>query len=181
MLLATVTYLPELIASVSAVTLNDLPSMAVSGTIGSCMFNMMVIALLDVLSKHRPVSHMVHNGHLLSCRFGIVLLGLAAIDVGFGKYFPILTSSNSIDPTRILFIVVYLLAMRLIYDYEKVRLNETAGDLGDSVIGTPNTLRRTIVLLALNAVVIVVAACFWERVGERCARSALVQFLTHSN
>lgn len=169
-LLATVTSLPELITSVSAVTLNDLPSMAVSGTIGSCMFNMMVIAILDVLSKHRPVSHMVHNGHLLSCGFGIVLLGLAAIDVGFGKYFPILTSINSIDPTSILFIVVYLLAMRLIYDYEKVRLNETAGELGDSVIGSPTTLKRAILFFALNSVVIVVAACFLPGLGEVIAK-----------
>ncbi|MBX9770477.1 MAG: hypothetical protein K2X29_03860, partial [Candidatus Obscuribacterales bacterium] len=128
-LLATVTSLPELLTGISAVTLNDLPDMAVSGTIGSCMFNMMVIALLDLLSKHRPVSHMVHDGHMLSCGFGVVLLGFAAIDIGFGKYFPVLTALNSIDPTSILFIVVYLIAMRLVCDYEKDRLKEHAGEL----------------------------------------------------
>ena len=53
-LLATITSLPELITGLSAVTLNDLPDMAVSGTLGSCMFNMLVIASLDIFSKGCP-------------------------------------------------------------------------------------------------------------------------------
>jgi cation:H+ antiporter len=169
-LLATVTSLPELITSVSAVTLNNLPSMAVSGTVGSCMFNMMVIALLDVLSKHRPVSNMVQSGHQLSCGFGILLLGLVALEIGFGKYFPILTSLNAIAPTSILFIVVYLLSMRLIFDYEKVRINETAGDLGEKVAGPDTTLIKAIGLFVLFSVVIVVAACFLPGLGEQIGK-----------
>lgn len=169
-LLATVTSLPELITSVSAVTFNDLPSMAVSGTVGSCMFNMMVIALLDVLSRHRPVSNMVHNGHLLSCGFGIVLLGLVAIDIGFGKYFPIMTNLNSSGIISILFIVVYLFSMRLIYEYEKVRLNETAGELGESVAGSDVSLRKAIAFFVLNSIVIVIAACFLPGLGEQIAK-----------
>lgn len=169
-LLATVTSLPELITSISAVTLNDLPSMAVSGTIGSCMFNMMVIALLDVLSKNRPVSNMVQTGHLLSCGFGILLLGLVAIELGFGKYFPILTSLNSIAPTSIMFIIVYLLSMRLIYEYEKVRLSETAGELGEAVAGKGTSLSKAIGFFVLNSIVIVAAACFLPGLGEHIAK-----------
>ncbi len=169
-LLATVTSLPELITSVSSVTLHDLPDMAVSGTIGSCMFNMMVIALLDLLSKHRPVSHRVHDGHMLSCGFGIVLLGFAAIAIGFGKRFPTITVLNSIDPTSIVFIAVYLLAMRLIYEYEKVRLNEVAGELGETVEGPQASLRKAIVWFVVNSVVIVIAACFLPGLGEQIAK-----------
>ncbi|MCC7527804.1 MAG: sodium:calcium antiporter [Candidatus Melainabacteria bacterium] len=169
-LLATVTSLPELITGISSVTFNDLPDMAVSGTVGSCMFNMMVIALLDVLSKNRPVSHVVHDGHMLSCGFGIILLGLVAIDIGFGKYFPILTALNSIDPTSILFIAVYFLAMRLIYDYEKVRLNEVAGELGEASQHGKLSLRKCGLLFLLNSIVIVVAACFLPGLGESIAK-----------
>lgn len=169
-LLATVTSLPELITGISAVTFNDLPDMAVSGTVGSCMFNMMVIALLDILSKNRPVSHLVHHGHMLSCGFGIILLGLVAIDIGFGKYFPILTGLNAIDPTSILFIVVYFLAMRLIYDYEKARLNEVAGELGETIQHEKLSFRKCVLLFLLNSIVIVVAACFLPGLGEAIAK-----------
>lgn len=169
-LLATVTSLPELITSISAVTINDLPDMAVSGTVGSCMFNMMVIALLDVLSKHRPVSHLVHDGHMLSCGFGIVLLGLVALDIGFGKYFPFLSSLNAVDPVSLFLLIVYLMAMRLIYDYEKARLSEVAGELAETAEAGALTLQKAIILFALNSLVIVVAACFLPGLGEEIAK-----------
>lgn len=168
-LLATVTSLPELITSVSAVTLNDLPDMAVSGTIGSCMFNMMVIALLDFLSKNRPVSNRVHDGHMLSCGFGIVLLGFAAIDIGFGKFFP-LVSGTTVDPISIVFIVVYLLSMRLIYDYEKVRVVEVTGELGETIDNKSLSLRKSIVFFVINSIVIVLAACFLPELAEQIAK-----------
>lgn len=167
-LLATVTSLPELITSISAVTLNNLPNMAVSGTIGSCMFNMMVIAMLDTLSKKKPVSNVVHQGHLLSCGFGILMLALAALEIGFGKYFPVLTSLNSIAPTSILFIGVYLVSMRLIYDYEKERHIE--GETTESASNAGTTLQKAILYFVLNSVVIVVAACFLPGLGEQIGK-----------
>jgi len=169
-LLATVTSLPELITSVSAVTINDLPSMAVSGTIGSCIFNMLVIALLDVLSKNRPVSNMVHDGHLLSAGFGILLLGLVAIDIGFGKYFPVFKDLNSSGPVSYLFILIYLLAMRLIYEYEKVRLNEVAGELAESSDISKVGLPMAMFWFGLNSLVIVGAACFLPGIGDEIAK-----------
>ncbi|MDX2105006.1 MAG: sodium:calcium antiporter [Candidatus Melainabacteria bacterium] len=168
-LLATVTSLPELITSISAVTLNDLPDMAVSGTIGSCMFNMMMIAVLDLYSRNRPVSHMVHDGHMLSCGFGIVLLGFAAIDIGFGKYFP-LVSFTTVDPISFIFLIVYLLAMRLIYDYEKVRIQEVTGELGEASENTPSTLRKSIIFFVINSIIIVFAACFLPELAEQIAK-----------
>jgi len=84
-LLAVITSLPELFTAVSSVTIKDLPDMAVSSTIGSCMFNMVVIAMLDFVARKTPVSHMVHEGHIISAGFGIVLMGFAAIDILFGK------------------------------------------------------------------------------------------------
>lgn len=170
-LLATVTSLPELITGVSAVTLNDLPDMAVSGTIGSCMFNMMVIAMLDLLSKNRPVSHMVHDGHMISCGFGIVLLGLVAIDIGFGKYFPYWPWLNSIDPISILFIVIYFIAMKLIFEYEKTRLSEVAGELASVAVNKATSIRKTYFLFVINSIVIVLAACFLPGLGEQIAKT----------
>src|SRR5579883_243837 len=118
-LLATITSLPELVTGISSVTLHDLPDMAVSGTIGSCMFNMMIIGLLDVLSRKRPVSIIIQQGHMLSAGFGIVMMGFVAIDILFGKYLPILTSLNQMDPLSFAFVGVYLIAMKLIFSYER--------------------------------------------------------------
>lgn len=170
-LLATVTSLPELITGVSAVTLNSLPDMAVSGTLGSCMFNMMVIAGLDMISRKRPVSHMVHQGHMLSAGFGIVLVAFAAIDILFGKYLPVITFANSLDPLSLVFVVVYLIAMKLIYSYEKQRLQEFVGDVAAGATDNDKqSLFRSILIFSGNALLIVGAACYLPELGEQIGK-----------
>ncbi len=166
-LLATVTSLPELITGVSAVALNDLPDLAVSGTLGSCMFNMMVIAVLDLLSRNCPVSYRVHQGHMLSAGFGIVLIGFAAIDILFGKHLPILKALNSIDPISLLFIGVYLLAMRLIYSYEKQRVQEFVENVVESALLVGQSLGWSIFLFIVNSIAIIVAACYLPELGKQ--------------
>lgn len=168
-LLATVTSLPELITGVSAVTFNDLPDMAVSGILGSCMFNMMVIAGLDLLSKHRPVSHVVHQGHMLSVGFGIVLIGLAAIDILVAKYLPSMTYLNSSDPISLIYIVVYLIAMKLIFNYEQQRVREFVGELAEAA-NIDKSLTRSIVIFTVNAILIVIAACYLPGLAEEISK-----------
>lgn len=169
-LLATVTSLPELITGISSVTLNDLPDMAVSGTLGSCMFNMMVIAALDMLSRRRPVSHMVHQGHMLSAGFGIVLIGFAAVDILFGKYLPILKDLHSIDPISLIYVVVYLIAMKLIYSYEQQRVKEFVGEVAEATNLEKNSLARSVVIFVFNSLLIVAAACYLPGLGEEIGR-----------
>lgn len=168
-LLATITSLPELITGVSAVTLNNLPEMAVSGTLGSCMFNMLVLAGLDLLSRGKPISQMVHQGHMLSAGFGIVLVSLAAIDILFGKHLPYIKALNSIDPLSIGFVVVYFLSMKLIYSYEQTRLKEFAGELAEAV-QPGGTLGKSVALFCMYSIFIVVAACFLPETGEKIAK-----------
>lgn len=166
-LLATVTSLPELITSVSSVTFNDLPDLAVSGILGSCMFNMTVIALLDLVSKHRPVSHMVHQGHVLSAGFGMVLIGFTAIDIICNKYLPRITPLNSVDPISLIHIAVYLLAMRLVFSFEKKRMAEFAGDIADASDLSKHSLRRAILMFLLHSCLIVVAACRLPELADK--------------
>jgi len=170
-LLATVTSIPELVTGISAVTLHDLPNLAVSGTLGSCMFNMMVIASLDLLSKNRPVSQMVHEGHILSAGFGIVLIGFASIDILFGKYLPVLTYLNSIDPISLVYIAVYFMAMKLIYAFEKKRLHEFVTEVAESEQVKGQSLARAIVIFTLNSLFIVVAACYLPEIAAQIGKT----------
>lgn len=169
-LLATVTSLPELITGVAAVTLNDLPDIAVSGMLGSCMFNMLVIAGLDLFSRHRPVSHMVHQGHILSAGFGIVLVGIAAIDILFSKYMPVLAWFNNIDPASVVILIVYLTAMKLIFSYEKQRLQEFAGEVAEATNVETKSLRRSALIFLFNSLLIVAAACYLPGLGEEIGK-----------
>ncbi len=168
-LLAAVTSLPELFTSISAVTFNDLPDMAVSGNIGSCMFNMLIIALLDLLSRHKPVSLLVHEGHILSAGFGIVLMGFATIDILFEKHLPDTTVLGFIDPMSILFIIIYLLAMKLIYAYDKARIKEFVQEVAQDA-ENKHALKNSLCWFLLYSAIIVAAACYLPELGERIAK-----------
>ena len=165
-LLATITSLPELVTGISSVTLHALPDMAVSGTIGSCMFNMVIIGLLDTFSKKRPISWIIHQGHILSAGFGIVMMGFVAIDILFGKYLPILTQMNAMDPLSFAFVAVYLIAMKLIFSYERSKLKAYVAETSEAMKENNSSLARAIAIFSFNAVLIVAAACYLPALGE---------------
>lgn len=169
-LLATVTSLPELITGISAVTFNDLPDMAVSGTLGSCMFNILVIAALDLLSKTRPVSYMVHQGHILSAAFGIILLGFATIAIVFGKDIPAIPGLAFIDGFSIVFVIIYLIAMKLVFSYEKQRLQEFVGNIAEAADSPSPSFPRALFSFTVHALIIVAAACYLPELGEQIAK-----------
>ena len=47
-LLATVTSLPELVTGISAVTYANAPDIAVGDVLGSCVFNLLIIVILNM-------------------------------------------------------------------------------------------------------------------------------------
>jgi len=87
-LLASITSLPELISGISSVTVFNLPNIAVGGLLGSCLFNILIIALLDAIVGPMPISARVHQGHTLSAGFGIFMLGIVSLGLIMGSRFP---------------------------------------------------------------------------------------------
>ncbi len=121
-LLASVTSLPELITGASSVLVFDLPEIAVGDVLGSCMFNILIIALIDFSSPRRaPISSAAHQGQVLTAGYGILLIGLVAISIFLGPRLPLI---GWFGVSSVAFIIVYLLAMRMIFRYEKKRIIE---------------------------------------------------------
>jgi cation:H+ antiporter len=65
-LTASVTSLPELVTGVSSVAAFNLPGIALGDVFGSCMFNLLILAGLDVMSRSKPISAKAHQGHVLA-------------------------------------------------------------------------------------------------------------------
>lgn len=77
-LLAGATSLPELATGVSAITFLDAPDLAAGGVFGSCLFNLLILALLDSLSGPDAIFKQAHIGHGLTASLGCMLLCVAA-------------------------------------------------------------------------------------------------------
>ena len=85
-LMASVTSLPELVTGISSVTYAGAPDIAVGDVLGSCVFNMLIIAILDAIYRIMPISAKAHQGNVLSAGFGIILLSIVGISLFLGKY-----------------------------------------------------------------------------------------------
>jgi cation:H+ antiporter len=117
-LLATATSLPELITGISSVTVAGAPNIAVGDALGSCVFNLVMLVLLDELSRDEPMYRRLDQGHILTAGFGVILIGSAGALV--------LMSQNGLNFTFLhmsgytpFIIVLYLVAMRAAFVYER--------------------------------------------------------------
>ena len=156
-LLATVTSLPELVTGLSAVTVAKAPDIAVGDIMGSCVFNLLIIVLLDFLYRKESVYTRARQGNVLAAGYGIVLIGVAGFNLLLyrGETVPSIGHVGLYTPVILL---LYLLAMRTLYRYEQSQLTEF---VEDRVELYPDTSLKQAVQGYVVAAVAVVAAGIW--------------------
>ncbi|OZA14756.1 MAG: cation transporter [Hydrogenophilales bacterium 17-62-8] len=126
-LLATVTSLPELVTGLSAVTIARVPDIAVGDVLGSCVFNLLIIVVLDFLYRKESIYTRARQGNVLAAGYGIALIGFTGFNLLLYRSgtFPSLGHVGLYSPVILL---LYLLAMRSLYQYEKTQLKDYVED-----------------------------------------------------
>lgn len=165
-LLATATSLPELFTGISAVTIADAPNIAVGDVLGSCVFNLMMLVVLDALSRDEPVYRRIEQGHILTAGFGVILIGSAGALLllsGNGLGFQFLHVSIYTP----FIIVLYLIAMRAAFVYER-RTKSPPPIIKDE---TTVTLTTALTRYAAAAAVVVVAGTWLPFIGQDIAKT----------
>lgn len=166
-MLATVTSLPELATGISSVAIVGVPDIAVGDVLGSCVFNLLIIAVLDLLKRDRSIYLSASRGHILSAGFGILLIGVSGLStlltdsvVSFpiahiGLYTPII-------------LLIYVVAMRTVFRYELRQIKQAVESEPDRY---PKLSLRQAIYRYLAAALAVVAAGIWlPYVAEEIAR-----------
>lgn len=122
-LLSTATSLPELITGISSVTFAHAPNIAVGDVLGSTVFNLAILVLLDGLYKRETLYSRAAQGHILSASLGTLLIAFAGFSLlldhagkspaywHIGLYSPII-------------LIVYLVSMRAVYSHEQQTLSD---------------------------------------------------------
>jgi cation:H+ antiporter len=164
-LLAAVTSLPELMTGVSAIVFFDVVDIAAGDAIGSCMFNLLILAMLDALHP-TPISARIHQGHMLSAGFGILLLGVLAGALVLGAEVPAI---GWVAWPSIAILALYVLAMRTIFSFERARLEAHADDVVDELKQHDMPVSRAIPLFAAMAVILVAAASLLPGIAAQFA------------
>jgi len=156
-MLASVTSLPELVTGISSVTMANAPDIAVGDVLGSCVFNLVLIVVLDFMSRDKTLYCRASQGHILAAGFGIMLLGLA----GFSLLLAAQGSGVSLWHLGLYspaIIVLYTVAMRAVFLYESELVEDFTEATADAY---PELTLRTAVVRYIAAAMVVLIAGVW--------------------
>jgi cation:H+ antiporter len=109
LLLAGATSLPELLTSISSIRLG-VPNLAAGNMLGSNMFNIFVLALLDMLFRQARILRRVAMRHALTAGLAILLIGMAAFSILADVDLQI----GWVGLDSLLLVVIYVAGVRLI-------------------------------------------------------------------
>jgi cation:H+ antiporter len=156
-LLATATSLPELVTGLSAVTVANVPDIAVGNILGACIFNLAFIVVLDFLYRKESIYTRARQGNVLAAGFGIVLIGFAGFNLLLYRAgtMPAIGHVGLYTPVILL---LYLLAMRSLYRYEQSQVTEFVEDRAELY---PHISLKQAVQPYVVASLAVVAAGVW--------------------
>lgn len=162
-LLSTATSLPELVTGISAVTFADAPDIAVGDVLGSTVFNLAILVLLDALYRRETLYSRAAEGHILSASLGTLLIAFAGFSLllDHAGMSPVLGHVGLYSPFIVL---VYIVAMRAIYSYERRTLSEYTGVSAERYPDV--TLRSAVKGYAVAALAVVMAGSWLPYVAK---------------
>jgi len=165
-LLSTATSLPELITGISAITLADAPNIAVGNALGSTIFNLGFLIILDAIYQQNTLYSRATQGHILSASLGSLMIAFAGFSLllDHASMSPVLGHVGLYTP---FFVLIYFVAIRSVHRYE-YRTKDVYTEA--SIKRYPQvTLRQAIIGYALAAVAVIAAGSWLPFVAEDIA------------
>lgn len=168
LLLSIATSLPELVTGLSAITLFDAPNVAVGDALGSCVFNLLILVVLESLARGESLYARVGSGHTVSAAFGVVLAGFIAFSIlvaptssalrigHVGLYTPVILGA-------------YVVALYTVFQHER----RTIAAIGHQPLipGVDvRSLRTAVRRYAISAAFVIAAGAVLPRIAVEIAR-----------
>ena len=162
-LIAFVTTIPELVTSVSSVALVHSSDLALGTLLGSCCFNLSILAILDILHSPTPVLSAASPRHILAGGWGALLIAIAAAGIIGGHKFSFLTLGWVGIPS-IVILILYLVGMWWIFRREHGQLSDAAPAISNQY--DRFTARTVSIRFALAAAAVVAAGIWLSFIGD---------------
>ncbi|MTJ48079.1 sodium:calcium antiporter [Dolichospermum sp. UHCC 0259] len=167
-LLAGVTSLPELATGTSAIILFNSPDLAVGGILGSCLFNLLILALLDIYNGPEPVLQRAQISHGLAASLGCVMLGVTTLGILLAK-----TEMNLavgwVGIPSIILLWLYWLSARMIAQFEIRRRAQVLEEEIEAFQYQHITSKQAYLRFIFLSVIIVILGIWLAFLGDRVA------------
>ncbi|MEO7839127.1 MAG: sodium:calcium antiporter [Anaerolineales bacterium] len=167
-LIAGVTSLPELASGVSAVAWLNEPNLAAGAVLGSCLFNLALIALIDLAYQPGRVLAQAQEVHILSGGLGVLMLGVVAMGVLIG---PALNGVGvlGISVLSIILLVLYAVGGKMIAGLEKERIGEVLEKEAEQGGYEDISARKAYIVFVFNAALVIGLGIWLASIGDRLA------------
>lgn len=167
-LIAGVTSLPELASGISAVVWLDAPNLAAGAVLGSCLFNLMLIAVMDLAYQPGRILAKAQDVHILSGGLGVLLLGLVAMGVLIG---PVLSGFGwfGVGFLSLGIMILYALGAKMIAGLEKDRMGEVLAQEAKEHDYAHISRNRAFLIFSASAVAVILLGIWLSSIGDRLA------------
>ena len=167
-LIAGVTSLPELASGVSAVAWLNEPNLAAGAVLGSCLFNLALIALIDLAYQPGRVLAQAQEVHILSGGLGVLMLGIVVMGVLIG---PVLNVVGvlGISVLSIVLLVLYAVGGQMIAALEKERIGEILKKEAEQGGYEDISARKAYIVFVINAAIVIGLGIWLASIGDRLA------------
>ncbi|MFC2034256.1 sodium:calcium antiporter [Chloroflexota bacterium] len=168
LLLAVVTTMPELATGISSAVLVQVPDLALGTFLGSCIFNLSIIAILDILHRKTPVLSNANLNQIIAAGTGISLVALIAGGIFAGEGFCGL-SIGWVGISSIIIALLYLIGARILFNFEKKQISESLDIVTDEYDNISS--KEVYSKFALSSIFVIGAGIWLSLVGEEIART----------
>jgi len=173
-LIAFVTTMPELATGVSSVALIGSADLALGTLLGSCCFNLLILAVLDVVNRRTPVLTVASLRHIAAAGWGALFIAIVGAAIIAADRLPWL-SAGWVGLPSILIMVLYLLLMWRMSRRE--RGHQSPAVPHDSQVRDGSQVREALssravgMRFALAAAVVIAAGIWLSFIGDEISAS----------
>jgi len=159
------TSLPELATGISAIVYAGSPNIALGDALGSCVFNMLIIALIDVMTPQEPMQVKLGPGNMLTAGFSILIIATVLV----GLIVQPLTSLSFLNMSLFSLMVlgVYAASSRLIFVFEKREMSKLIMEAAEEQHYREIPMAKAVYMLLICAVTVALAGTLLPVTGVR--------------
>jgi cation:H+ antiporter len=153
-LFSTVTSLPELTVCLTSTSVVGAPDLAIGNIFGSNLFNLLLIAVLDIAQGRGAILDLLSPSHVLAASLGILLTGLTILFIGLGLSFNL----GFLGIESIILILIYALGIKILYRYETLGSQQSSPEVQ---VSEGSTRGKSVYLLFAIGAIAIVGAGLW--------------------
>ena len=168
-IISLVTSLPELFTGISAITIVDAPDLTIGNIFGANTYNLLNLALLDMMHKNGSLFRVIGPGHRMTAWFSLSITAIAAIAVFISHQFsPV--NLGWIGWYTPVIIIIYIIAIRMLFLHEQKQ--PTISDNEIKLLEENDIpLKKVYIYFAISSLLIIGAGTWLALIGDEIALS----------